>query len=756
MNETPTPNPDKKPLPARVTIQAQVPPGMRVRVHIEAETLAGEPLGEETQVFDAPADAAPRYRLNLPAWQFDLGGRWEKLRARLSRLPAIELPALLFGLAIFVYLLTRLIGLVDWPIYFFTDEAVQTVLASDLVRDGFLSPQKELLPTYFLNVYQYNLSTSVYLQVIPLLIFGKSVAVTRATAMLMTLIAAFSVGLTLKNIFQSRFAWIAVLLLSITPAWFLHSRTAFETTLAVSFYSAFLYCYLRYRSGSLSYLFGAVAMAALTFYSYSPGQMVIAVSALLLFLTDIRYHWEQRKTILFGFLLALVLAIPYIRWQVMHPNESLNHLIRLGSYWVGDAPLSEKLGIFFNQYTSGLDPFYWYLPNNRDLSRHLMLGYGHLFRPLLPVGLLGVAYALRYIRQAKYRVLIIALIAAPSGAALVGMGITRALFMVIPAVLLSAVVVSAFLEWLLERWKVSFAIPSLILAAILISANFLMLGDALTNGPVWYKDYGLGGLQYGARQVFGEIKTLLAEDPRARIVLSSTWANGTDVVARFFFPDPIPFQMGSIEAYLNNYKPIEEDTLFILTDDEYLKAVNSAKFTDIRVERTLPYPDGRDGFYFTRMRYVDNIEAIFAAEAEARRIPEEADLLVDGSQVHLLYSRLDMGTINNLFDGDLRSLIRSLEANPLRVTITFQQPRPLSGLDLHIGGGATTLDILVIPVGETSPHPFNLVIDEHPDLRTVTIDFGEQLEVQQLEIQVKNTYNTEPDHVHLWEVIFRE
>lgn len=755
MNETPTLNPDKKPLPARVTIQAQVPPGMRVRIHIEAETLAGEPLGEETQVFDAPA-AAPRRRLNLPAWQFDLSERWQKLRARYSRLPAMELSMLLFGLAIFIYLLTRLIGLVDWPIYFFTDEAVQTVLASDLVRDGFLSPQKELLPTYFLNVYQYNLSTSVYLQVIPLLIFGKSVAVTRATAMLMTLIAAFSVGLTLKNIFQSRFAWIAVLLLSITPAWFLHSRTAFETTLAVSFFSAFLYCYLRYRSGYPHYLFGAVAMAALTFYSYSPGQMVIAVSALLLFLTDIRYHWEQRKTILFGFLLALVLAIPYIRWQVMHPNESINHLIRLGSYWVGDAPFSEKLGIFFNQYTSGLDPFYWYLPNNRDLSRHLMLGYGHLFRPLLPVGLLGLAYALRYIRQAKYRVLIIALIAAPSGAALVGMGVTRALFMVIPAVLLSAVVISAFLEWLLKRWRVSCAIPSAILAVILIGTNFLMLGDALTNGPVWYKDYGLGGLQYGARQVFGEIKTLLAEDPRAKIVLSSTWANGTDVVARFFFPDPIPFQMGSIEAYLNNYKPFDEDTLFILTDDEYNRASTSSKFTALRVERTLPYPDGRDGFYFTRMRYVDNIEAIFAAEAEARRIPEEADLLVDGSQVHVQYSRLDMGTINNIFDGDLRSLIRSLEANPLRVTITFQQPRPLRGLDLHIGGGATTLDILVTPDGETTPRTFNMVIDEHPDLRTITIDFGEQLEVQQLEIRVKNTYNTEPDHVHLWEVMLRE
>ncbi len=40
--------------------------------------------------------------------------------------PSSRLAVWLFLLGIAVYLLTRLIGLADFPIYFFTDEAIQT------------------------------------------------------------------------------------------------------------------------------------------------------------------------------------------------------------------------------------------------------------------------------------------------------------------------------------------------------------------------------------------------------------------------------------------------------------------------------------------------------------------------------------------------------------------------------------------------------------------------------------------------------
>ena len=116
----------------------------------------------------------------------------------------INLETWLFGTAVVIYLLTRLIGLPNFPIFFFTDEAVQSVTASDFVNNGFKNSAGVLLPTYFENGSQYNLGTSVYLQIIPNLLFGKSVWVTRGTAALATLLAAFGLGLILRDIFKVR------------------------------------------------------------------------------------------------------------------------------------------------------------------------------------------------------------------------------------------------------------------------------------------------------------------------------------------------------------------------------------------------------------------------------------------------------------------------------------------------------------------------------------------------------------------------
>ena len=79
------------------------------------------------------------------------------------------------------------------------------------MKNGWSNAEGDFLPTYFYNGYQYNLSLSVYAQVIPTLVFGKSILVTRASAALVTLAAALFTALIMKNIFRSRYAWLAVL-----------------------------------------------------------------------------------------------------------------------------------------------------------------------------------------------------------------------------------------------------------------------------------------------------------------------------------------------------------------------------------------------------------------------------------------------------------------------------------------------------------------------------------------------------------------
>ncbi len=85
--------------------------------------------------------------------------KWRPLAARplppwLNRVINIlkQPDTLLFALALLIYAATRLIRLPDFPIYFFSDEAIQSVLASDLIGDKFRdSSNGMLLPPYFKN-----------------------------------------------------------------------------------------------------------------------------------------------------------------------------------------------------------------------------------------------------------------------------------------------------------------------------------------------------------------------------------------------------------------------------------------------------------------------------------------------------------------------------------------------------------------------------------------------------------------------------
>ncbi len=727
---------------SQVHLLVESPENSRLKINVEARTPEGQLIGSQSLVLGDAVIPLPPLRLGLAR-----AADWLEARAA-------GIARLLFWLGLAVYAFTRLVALPSFPIYFFTDEAVQTVTAADLLRDHFRSPTGELLPTYFQNGSQYNLSASVYLQILPYMLLGKSIWVTRGVAALVTLIAAASVGLMLKRVFNSKYPWLAVLFLSITPAWFLHSRTAFETALATTFYAAFLYFYLMYRTHTPRFLYAAVGAGALAFYSYSGMRMVLLVTCLLLAISDLVYHWKNRVVLLRGLGLALVLALPFIRFLINHPDASDWQMRLLGSYWILDIPLIEKLANFAGEYLHGLDPLYWYLPNDWDLSRHLLLGYGHLLRQTLPLGFLGIALALRRFRNPAYRVLLIAVLAAPTGAALVRLGITRALVMVIPLAVLTALGAEFLIDWMQRRWQSLRAFLPLAVFLILAGGNLYMLRDALVNGPLWFSDYGLTGLQYGAQQVFGEIRQYLKDRPYTHLILSPSWANGTDVIARFFFDDPLPFEVGSIVGYFDEVKPLEDKTVFIMIPEEFVK-IPPTRFTDITVEKTLPYPDGRPGFYFVNLRYVPDIETVMAKEESERRLPKQQRISIAGQPADLSYTPLDMGEITNLFDGNLDTLVRTRAINPMQLNFQFLKPFSMKGVVFHVGGTATTIQMKVWWYGQDSPTILNRTAPEDPRPRDLTLDLPAQWEVTRIEVDIQNTNDPPDGHVHLWEVTFK-
>jgi hypothetical protein len=378
------------------------------------------------------------------------------------QLPPLALPKLslsdiradarvLFGLAFGLYLLLTLVNLPAFPTYFFCDEAVNPVLASDFLRDGFRNHDGVFFPTFFKNGGQYCLSTTVYMHTLTYVLFGKAVWVTRSLSAIVSAFSALFLALMMRDVFKSRIWWSAPLWLVAIPTWFLHTRGAFEYAPMVMFYTGFIYFYLRYRTDRPNMLYPALLFGALAFYTYTPGQLIVVVTGLLLLSVDIRYHLKHWRTALRGAALLILLAAPFIRFVMMMPDEYSNRLSMYGSYWASDLSLTAKFGSYFRIYLSGLNPVYWFLPHNQDNPLHTMKGYGHISWIMLVPFAVGLWQALRQWRAPEMRTILAVFLAAPAGTAMAALHPNRVLTMVIPVVVLGMIGFCTGVEWIKQK-----------------------------------------------------------------------------------------------------------------------------------------------------------------------------------------------------------------------------------------------------------------------------------------------------------------
>jgi len=386
-----------------------------------------------------------------------------------------------------------------------------------------------------------------------------------------------------------------------------------------------------------------------------------------------------------------------------------------------------------------------------------MNGYAHIGTEMLPLFLIGVGLCLWRVRSSPYRTILLAALATPVGAALVGVGITRVLAFVVPASILA----SLGLDWLLVRLtrRVPYALLAVATFVLLSLASLSMFHQALTEGPLWFRDYGLYGMQYGARQLFEEtIPQYLKSDPNVQVNVSSTWANGADVFVRFFFSpeEQRRVQMYNVDFYMTYKHELSPNVLMVMTPEEYQKARTSPKFKSVAVERVLPYPDGTPGFYFARLTYADNVDAIFAAEREMRRQLDEGQVEIGGQMVRVRHSRLDAGQLRDMFDGDRFTLARGMEANPFIVEFIFPQPRVVNGLAADFGAMDFTLTVKLYGEGTDEPTIYTATYRGLPPDPHVEMDFdrGPQA-VSRMRVEILNLQAGEMAHIHVRELALK-
>ena len=355
-----------------------------------------------------------------------------------------------------------------------------------------------MLPLYFeVAGNRWTPVLAVYAHLPAVALFGKSIVATRATSALVTVLSPVAVALTLRSVFRIRYWWVGALLVAVVPTWFLHSRTAFEWLMMASSYACFLLSYLLYRTRSAKFLFLAIFFGAATFYNHASGQLVIAAAALFLGISDLRYHLKNWRILLLGLLLVALLAVPFVLFQVQHSGAMATHLRAIDSYWFADTPLIGKLRQFVSTYAYGLSPSYWFVPNEHDLVRHRMLGYGNLGFVMLPFVLIGALLCFVRVRSSTHRAVLLAALAAPAGAAMADVAVTRMMAFVPPMCIIAALGMDWLLEWIQRAWQSSrtrptmlahqsrqaYAVLALVVFALLTGASLSMFQGCPDSRP---------------------------------------------------------------------------------------------------------------------------------------------------------------------------------------------------------------------------------------------------------------------------------
>lgn len=580
-----------------------------------------------------------------------------------------------------LYLGAILFRLTEFPIYFFTDEAFHAVEGERVLRNGVRGSDGTFFPIYLTAAAGRRTPVfSIYPQGLAAILFGRSVFVTRAVSVVVGAIGILMLSIGVRRAAGLRLWWLLPLAFAAVPAWFLHSRTAFEVAIMVGFTALALGFYLLYRHGAAWWAVPFTVSTFAAFYSYSNGQLIIPVFALLLILSDLRFHLRRWKV----WLLCLVLAIP-CAWPIQQllfakTDGAVDHLRMVGVFQNGDSwrAIAHR---YFANYATAFHPRYWFTVSG-DLGRHRILEQPHLPLYLAPVIGLGIAVSICRIRESWVRAVLAVAIAAPAAASLAEIGITRVLVMVIPIAVW--IMLAVDLLWGVLRWIGLPKVGAFCAFAALLTAVGRVSYQATFEAPLPKAgaDYGLYGMQWGAQKLFADVvpRYLRSEPGDSRVHISSDWANAPERFIPFFFDEPERSRVRIADPSLHPEIPRGRPLIFILTPGGMQRLLSSKFFSPPEVLERVPYPDGSDGFFVVRTQVFENAEMIQANERFERSVPERQTVKYRGEELNVRISGLGAGTAQSIFDGDANSLLRGLEANPFFLEITLPEPRVVRGV----------------------------------------------------------------------------
>lgn len=310
-------------------------------------------------------------------------------------------PKFLLFLICSLFLFTRLYKISEIPVSAYWDEASIGYNAYSILTTG-KDEWGDFFPIHFRAFGEFKLPVYIY-SVVPFMsIFGLNEFSVRIPAVLYSLGSIILVYFLTKEITKDRVVALwSSFLLTISPWFFIFSRTGFEVTAGLMFYLLGIYLFLKPRS---YFVFISMISFILSIYSYNSFRIIFPLTLVVLIASKL-LKWvpetkeENRNKIKWWILSGFLVIISFIP------------IYRLFVYDAGGSRL-QNVGaasglVVIKNYASHFSPQFLFIKGDSNL-RHQLSGFGQLFFPDLVFISLGLIYLLY--KEKKYAMLIFPLL----------------------------------------------------------------------------------------------------------------------------------------------------------------------------------------------------------------------------------------------------------------------------------------------------------------------------------------------------------
>lgn len=289
-----------------------------------------------------------------------------------------------------LFLFTRLYKITEIPSSLYWDEASIGYNAYAVLQTG-RDEWGEFLPLHFRAFGEFKLPVYIYATAASVKIFGLNEFSVRLPAVL------FSLGIIILTYFLAKklsgneiIGLLSSFFVSISPWFFIFSRTGYEATAGLMFFILGIYLFLHIKE-RIFFLLPSVVSFILSMYSYNSFRITVPPTLIILAVIHydtLVYHNKAKVLIVISTALLLISFIPIIR---LIKNDS--GAIRLQTVGILSTSNKSELSVKLTQnYLSHFNPDFLIFNGDKN-PRSQQEGFGQLYMLdliLLPLGLLYI------------------------------------------------------------------------------------------------------------------------------------------------------------------------------------------------------------------------------------------------------------------------------------------------------------------------------------------------------------------------------